>query len=202
MPTGYTCDVVNGKCTDFPTFLMRCARAFLPDCRDSSLDSPIPDEPSGDDSYYEKAVVAAQEKLQGLLAMTDEEKGKLVRKMDAEAIEFAQRGIAEARLKRQRLEEMEKAVEKWRPPSDKHRDLKKFMLEQLQQTINFDSSTDYYEAILNNKREASAEEVWQREVLYASTSVQRREEDLANVKRRREEGRLWIRQLKESVAAL
>jgi hypothetical protein len=43
MPTGYTCDVQNGKVTELKDYLLDCSRGFgaLIHMRDERMDTPI-----------------------------------------------------------------------------------------------------------------------------------------------------------------
>ena len=141
MPTGYTCAIKDG--ISFDDFVMRCARAFgaLVDMRDESLDAPIPEkfEPS---NYH-------QEKIKEL----EEEKAKLKKKLESgahiseceleyeKAVEVYEKSVKNKTELRARYLDMLHKVREWVPPTDEHVELKRFMVNQLNQSIDFDCDT-------------------------------------------------------------
>jgi hypothetical protein len=139
MPTGYTADVQDGKITEFADFAMQCARAFGA-CimmRDDPADAPIPDvfEPC---SYYADAIREDEAHLERLRAMNLDQRA--VAAVEYNAAEFASWEKYETRKKetRQRYEHMLAQVRVWTPPTDDHTEMKKFMEEQLTNSIDFD----------------------------------------------------------------
>ena len=202
MATGYTHDVVTGELTDFSKFLMRCAHAFIVDLRDSGMDSPIPDEFPGDDSRRVKHLEEAELELEKLLQMSPDEKLALVKRQTAESVESAKREIREAREKRVRIEAMMDRVRAWNPPSEDHNGLKKFMLSQLKETENWDCDTRYHETIVDSAENPVDPEVkYQERLAFQRRVVEGARKDLQDARDRREQQKLWIRQLKESVAS-
>lgn len=159
MPTGYTADVQSGKVTEFPEFAMQCARAFgaLISMRDDPSGTPIPDEftPS---PYHEDQIEAARANLSKLMAMTVDEQDVAMRQEHADAVAYWHKSRADREREKSRYEAMLAHVKAWRPPTPDHVEMKKFMVEQLAGSIEFDcrpstapcpaigSRSDWYEA--------------------------------------------------------
>jgi hypothetical protein len=145
MPTGYTMDVQDGKITAFSDFAMRCARAFgaLVEMRDDSMDAPIPDKFEVSD-YHVKAKANAEARLVQLVAMTEDEcrDAALVEFQEAEAglVDYKEKAL----LHKGRYLKMLAEARRWTPPTPDHEGLRKFMIEQLQQSIDHDCNTSFY----------------------------------------------------------
>lgn len=143
MPTGYTADIKNG--IDFKTYAMNCARAF--GACVSLRDDPgggerIPEcfEPS---DYHLKAAEKARCDLSVLEAMTTEE---LERAASSDWEESEKRRLARLDDKREQRKAYEGMLAKavaWKAPTPDHEGLRKFMCEQIEQSIEFDCSGDY-----------------------------------------------------------
>jgi len=132
MPSAVTAPIQE-EGLSFRQFALRCAR-LMGACirmRDESLEEPPRKETI--DPYHEKALASAKAELRKLEAMTIEQ-AKVLR--DAEARERdAQRRLSAERSSKLRLryEGMRTKVEAWAPPSPEHENLKRVMLEQLEQ---------------------------------------------------------------------
>lgn len=136
MPTGYTDAIKNG--ITFNEFVWSCARAFgaLIMMRDDASDAPIPKfQPS---TYNADRLLVEEVELAALLKMTPAEADaaalavyeaeyKQVEKWNQEKVELLKK-----------YEQMLASVTAWEPPTPEHSGLKKFMAEQIQQSIDFD----------------------------------------------------------------
>lgn len=139
MPSGYTADVANGEVTDFRMFALRCARAFGATVmqRDDSLDVlPKHREPWLD--YHREGIAKAEATLAELDAMSDADVLAAMSEERRQIEESNARYKAEKEQKRARYEAMLREVEGWEPPTSDHAGLKKFMSEQLKESIDFD----------------------------------------------------------------
>jgi hypothetical protein len=139
MPTGYTAAVQDGEITEFSEFAMSCARAFgaCITMRDDPADAPIPEafEPS---SYHAKALEVAQAELAALEAMTEAEQEAAARaayEIEARAWDEYEDKKFQSRL---RYVAMLEKVQAWSAPTPGHVEFKNFMIEQLQESIDFD----------------------------------------------------------------
>lgn len=143
MPTGYTSIVADNENFTFPEFAMRCARNFgaLVMMREESLDVPIPEKFEPSDYYkneYEKAKVAYDNFIANPPA--DEDLEKQYNEYVALEMERFAAASADKDIKRGRYNAMLLKVLKWQPPTPDHEGLKKFMIDQLQDSIDFDCS--------------------------------------------------------------
>jgi hypothetical protein len=144
MPTGYTAEIKNG--ITFEQFAIGCAKAFgaCISLRDEPADAPIPEsfEPS---DYYQKALIAAEQKLAQLQQMT----------LDEANVQSADEWEAGEQNRFKRLEEIKElkakyeamlvAAEAYQPPTPDHVEFKNFMVEQIKSSIKFDCGGDYYD---------------------------------------------------------
>jgi hypothetical protein len=141
MPTGYTHGVQEGKVTEFRDYAMQCARAFGATImmRDEPASTPIPEafEPS---SYNAQRLEESKALLAKLLEMTPEEAAKACEKENREQAAYAKKANERRAVEQSRYEAMLAKAEAWEPPSVEHREFKKFMCDQLRESIRFDCS--------------------------------------------------------------
>jgi len=139
MPTGYTAGIKPDGGVTFDQFVMGCARAFgaLITMRDDPLDAPIPDEFKAGD-YYSDAVRTAEARVRELEAMTAAEIGRCATEANASRQAERHRRIEEEAAQRAAYESMLAKVRAWNPPTPDHEGLKKFMVEQIRDSIRFD----------------------------------------------------------------
>lgn len=131
MTTGYTAKLAD-EGQSFEDFVLGCARAFGPciSMREDSLDTPIPE-------VFERSIHHTEElnkalKLQKELAdMTAQQQLEHGAKQHAKESERLNEWYRETLESNERLDDMESLVTQWTPPSKDHRELKKFMLQQI-----------------------------------------------------------------------
>lgn len=145
MPTGYTSKIYEGKDTSFKEFVLGCAKAFgaLITMRDEPSSTPIPEE-FKPDTYHKERISETEKKLENLKSMTLAECEIEVQKEFDKSMKEKEERIREALQLKARYEDMLNKVNLWEPPTKDHEGLKKFMIEQLQSSIKFDCSTDYF----------------------------------------------------------
>jgi hypothetical protein len=143
MPTGYTANLYKGKDVSFPEFVMRCARTFgaLVTMRDEPIDAPIPEEfkPS---NYHIEQLEKARQRLAEVESWDDAEAEAEAEKAYREALRYRQDTLSRNAAIRQRYENMLARVKEWAPPTPDHRELKNFMIQQLESSIDFDCKYD------------------------------------------------------------
>ena len=144
MPTGYTAPIYEGdENFSFEKFALRCARSFgaFYGMRDEPLDAEFDldslFEPS---EHHKKALEKAEcQYLEFLKCPPTEE--SLGKEYDA-LIKLREKEYAEREWKisvmRARYKEMIRKAEAWVPPTGEHEELKKFMLKQLNKSLEFD----------------------------------------------------------------
>lgn len=137
MPTGYTARLYEDKPTSFAEFVATCAHAFFYDSMTDSGQLPqVRDDDPGRHHREELAKAkAAQKKLN---TMTDAQIRKAADDEYEERCAAEQKSYEDTEAKRERYEAMLDQVKAWKPPTAKHANLKKFMVEQLESSIQFD----------------------------------------------------------------
>jgi len=137
MATGYTNAIEKG--ISFEDFTMRCARAFgaLITMRDEPMNIEIPEnfEPS---TYHSKQLEKSKEKLVELQNMDYTDMCDLANKEYEKAIENEIKWTQDRNELRIKYNDMLAQVKNWQPPTSDHKDLKRFMIEQINQSIDFD----------------------------------------------------------------
>lgn len=144
MPTGYTDAIQKGA--DFPAFAWLCARAFgaLVMMRDDSLDAPIPKKFKPSD-YHSKAIVKIKRELAKLRGLPGQKVYNLAKADYDAAVASMEEGIRKAEETRAQYEAVLKEARAWTPPTSDHVGLKEFMIKQIEDSINFDCDTTYYQ---------------------------------------------------------
>ena len=138
MPTGYTSDIYNGKNVTFEKFVFACSRAFMPSMRDSAFDAPIPDKYPVSD-YHKKELDKAKKNVVKYAKMTIAQAAETLKKNEIKVRAEEKKSKEESEALRLRYEAMVIKVERWSVPKELA-GLKKFMLEQLRESIKFDCS--------------------------------------------------------------
>jgi hypothetical protein len=196
MPTGYTATLME-KGQTFQEFIMGCARAFgaLIEMRDSPNDAPIPDkfEPS---DYHVKRIIESREKLATLKAMTDAEKESFGQTEKAADIQRIEQWLEKDRAQNKRLEEMAAQVQAWNPPTNDHRGLKDFMLQQISISKN---GVDYIQTSLAEAIEKPATAYYVAAVSEAARSIKYHTEENAKEIERVNGRTEWVQQLRASI---
>ena len=150
MPTGYTAGIIDGTTKTFKQFATQCARAMGASIhmRDEPFDAPFkPREPG---EYHTKAIEAALLEMKRVQALSDKELLDEERAHITEEIQRNRKAIKDTNKVRSALDKMRNEVLKWEPPTSDHIGVKDFMLKQIDETIKFDGSTDYYESAISD----------------------------------------------------
>lgn len=147
MPTGYTCKVEDGEITELKDYLLSCARGFgaMIHMRDDSMDKQY--EPKIVSDYHLNALNKAKKEYEEFLTITNEEIQQKLDESYENEIESKKEGLAKFKVQKQRYEDMLAKVETWQEPTEQHKKLKEFAIEQLKSSIDWDcsdSSEKYY----------------------------------------------------------
>ncbi len=158
--TGYTAQIENGNITTGKDFLKLCTRAFgiAMDMREKPLSVPTPTqfEP---DSYYKQKYDKAVEVRNKWKQMTfDEAKQKIIEKYNTE-ITQAKKSLENYKLEDEKYKKVRNEIVKWNPPTDEHKALKNFALEQIDLSMNT-YIYNYLERDLNKELDISDNAVW------------------------------------------
>lgn len=145
MPTGYTAGLK--KDTSFKDFTFKCARAFkaLNHMEDAPDNAPITLPTK--DNRYEKLLKEAKSKLDEFNKLSPTE--LVILKDDEERAEYAkQTQYNEEKVTLEEIyQSMFRKVRVWVPPTAEHLTLKKFMIQQLEESIKYDCTIDDKEGI-------------------------------------------------------
>lgn len=193
MPTGYT-DAI-GKGATFEEFVWSCARAFgaLVMMRDDPTDAPIPEfEPHTE--YYDGRLAECEAKLKELREMSPQQANAAAsRAHEAEMETWRQREVERKDLEA-KYSAMRERVATWEPPTPDHAGLKRFMLEQIDESIRFDCSPWDAPSPLDGP------EWMKREIERAARGIASSHENIAGEIARAKERNAWVKALDESVA--
>ena len=138
MPTGYTAPIHDNEPITFEQFALRCSRAMGAAImqRDETLDVEIQLRTVGD--YEQKNVDKARAELDEALARTDDEWATLQDAQIRDETAYRAEYMAKTSALAVRYDDMLREVLAWVPPTDEHIGLKKFMIDQLNESIRFD----------------------------------------------------------------
>jgi len=152
MPTGYTADIVKG--ITFETFALNCARAFgaLISMRDASADAKIPDTIIPSDHHI-KALEEAQSRLAILDATSEDGATREAKEAYEIALQKYYASLEHEQKVRDTYDHMLEEVQNWQPPTSDHAELKKFMIDQITESIEFDCGHPPTKPILKTPQE-------------------------------------------------
>ena len=140
MATGYTYDIYEGKKITLEQYALKCARAFMYSMRDEPMDAPIPDiEDEVEDSHHIEQIAKAEKDVARYAKMTVQQAGELLKKQREDSAKEKRKYLMEAKDAFLRYNSMLVKVEHWKVPKELD-NLKKFMMEQLTESIKFDCS--------------------------------------------------------------
>ncbi|QNJ57382.1 hypothetical protein Dolphis_76 [Pseudomonas phage Dolphis] len=195
MPTGYTAPIVDG--INFEQFALGCARGFgaLIVMRDMPANAPIPErfEPS---TYHLNKLADARTMLAELKALGPDE---CQRRADSQYEETEQRRVEQLQRNEAQIAAytaMLEQVKAWQPPSDEHVELKRFMHQQIEDSIKFDDMRDYYSG---PTPKLSGEEWQELNIATAITDIEYHKKQHAEEIKRTEQSNTWLRLLRESL---
>lgn len=188
MPTGYTTDIYNGKDVSFRDFALNCARAFGA-CvmqRDDPADEIMPEE-----SYHAEAL----KKL-----------GKFKKPTKAEFDSYVIERITDCKETIDKMKKLQTAYNKkikeaqdWNPPTPEHEGLKKFMIQQLTDSMQFDCSYYHYESELKKLNNMTYDDYFEQQKQHHKRHIEHHtkylEKDLDNIRKRNK----WIQDLYNSL---
>lgn len=199
MPSGYTA-VFEEREPSFEEFVWQCARAMgaFIHMRDDSFDAPIrlPDNDFG--SYHSDRLKEAVDDLQTYSVMSLETAQVKMNRDYAKMEKDARESMAKHDALRKRYENMLAKVQAWKVPSKDHEGFKKFMVDQLTQSIEWDCSNKYYVEKLEAPRQSAKE--WLNDMVHqAQHDIEYHTKHLAEDKGHDKSRFDWITALMNSV---
>ena len=197
MPTGYTHKIKDG--ITFDEFVMGCARAFgaCVTMRDDSSDKEIPEkfEPS---DYHVNAIKKLNDRLECLSKMFVSDCGFSATECYNDEVKRRYRATSEAIDLEIKYRKMLSYVSGWEPPSYDHEELKKFMIEQIKSSIDWDCNLgDYYRDKTVSK--LAGEEWFDFEVCDIIKDIEYHQKEYAKEVDRTNNRNEWISKLRNSL---
>lgn len=196
MPTGYTAKLHDGKPQTFEEFALEAARAMGAAImqRDDAPGPIVEVEPS---TYELEALARDEARLTELRSFTEDDWKAEEKRTRFDTARINRKSIQKASERRVRYEIMLAQVEAWRPPTSEHEGLKKFMVEQLTSSIEFDCSIRH----LTIPPVRAWQEYRTVQLATAENAVERSKGYLAESIERYESRNKWVRDLRDSLSA-
>lgn len=145
MPTGYTAGIISGEIKTFQDFAKQCMRAFgvTIHMRDESMDKEY--KPRIPSDYHTKKLEELKKQLEIANTYSDENLIELKKSELEKELEYHNKRITEIRESKLKLETFLESSVKYNVPTPEHEGIKNFMIDQIQETIDFDCSTKYHD---------------------------------------------------------
>lgn len=145
MPTGYTAYIEDGQITTGKKFLLLCSRGFgvAIDLKDEPLNVPTPTkfEPN---KWYKDQLDKSLKHLEKITEMSMEEvKGMMIDDFDNNKKSIS-KCLKEANEKKTKYEKVCSEVESWIPPTEEHKGIKDFALEQIDMCVESERDISRY----------------------------------------------------------
>lgn len=197
MPSGYTAKLYEGD-QDFTEFLFGCARGigYLISMRDEPWTAEIPDF-FVPDPYYEERVARARGRIDEIQALDDVELMKSQERQREDRVKSLEKYANENRQRKERYVKMLDRAKAWEPPTAEHEGLQQLMVEQLEQSLQFD--TDHRPPALPPLSPVA--EYREQELALAHAEIEDAERELEREISRCEDRTAWVQALKSSVTA-
>jgi hypothetical protein len=199
MPTGYTANIENDM--TFEDYVLGCARAFgatMHQRDDNMNDKPklrnIESSHHIDALSRAKAEVAKLEAMRGVNDRTAFGK-KVIEEEAASNQEYFNKKVS----LRNKYEAMLQKAYNWFPPTPDHENLKKFMIEQITQSIDFDCDTKYAMDRLTALSKANPLDKYKEALNRAYKDVEYHETELMKERERNAGANKWISALYDSL---
>lgn len=149
MPTGYTSDIYSGD-VSFNKFVWRCAKAFE-------------DDRSPDYEYHLAKYEKYKKEYKNFKTLSKVEIRRKAELYNAQSQKSWQNGIKKSKQLSKQYNKMIEKVKQWRAPSKAHKALKDFMIDQLEESLSFDTYSAI-EADIFKPEPISAEAWYQRQI--------------------------------------
>lgn len=199
MPTGYTANLYDGE-QSFEEFAMGCARAFgaLVSMKEDPTDKEIPERFEVSD-YHIKNGIEYSERYNELLKYTEDQKIKFGEMKKDGLVKQYKDSISKYEIINHRIGKMKDSVINWGVPSPEHYELKKFMLQQLEISIE---TIDYYQDELKKIKGYDVGHYYKNELESVLHSInyhkENHEKEVGRIKSRND----WVKALRDSLKSV
>ncbi len=199
MPTGYTAGVQDGTITTFREFALRCGRAMgaCADMRDENRDVPPPQEIQAS-TYAADRIIELTAQLQEAELMSPDQAADEALKTYQESYANWEKSKAKKERCLARYEAMLAKAKAWTPPSPAHEDFKRFMIQQLTESIGWDCSTTY-----DTPPQRLTGPAWLKQRLeWFRRDIDNYKRNVADENERVAKYNLWLKQFHEALAEI
>ena len=179
---------------------MGCARAFgaLIDMRDEPQNAEIP-ESFHESSYHKEQIEKNETELNALLAITPEIAEEKARSAYEASVDYHTDAIAKRDALKAKYKAMLSDVKSYSSPSPDHDNFKKFMADQIRQSIEFDCGGDYHERAIAGAKALAGHEWVEAEKQRLEESIEYHRKHQAEDDERNRQRNEWVRKLRESL---
>lgn len=196
---GYTWQLIE-KQLSFPDFARLCARAFgaLYHTKEEGLDVPIPKELEPNAHYLNRLRDAFIQEAR-LNVRPEEEWNKLFLSYKASCIQDMETGKKESQAKRDYMKNILTQVLNWEIPTEDHKNLKDFMIEQLESSIESVLEDGWYDDQINKYETMTLEEWKEQEYDNLRRNIVFYAEAYSDEVKRVNKCNVWIKELHQSL---
>lgn len=194
MATGYTYRVVEGLTTTLEQFALHAATSFVYDC------SVLPEKFENDDlEYHKERLDDAKAELKALRALkTVAAQQAYGQKIIADSIVRTEKSVERLKAQRDRILSMQKQVKAWKPLKTVQ-NVKKYMLEQLTETLRTDCDVDYYKREVIRLRAADPLDYYKNALKYAVQTIDHAKKQIDESKKTVKQSNQWLKDLRKSL---
>ena len=194
MATGYTADIAND--ISFEDFALGCASAFVNSAfvnYDGSTTKP--ELQVFDEAYYMESILTSEAELGAIKTMDRQQREDYGKELKDEHIATAQKYFNDRVLLKNKYDDMIIKVQAWMLPTNEHANLKKFMLDQINDSSHYDCDTAYWLEHLTKASNADILKLVDEKIKELVTVIATTEEAMNKESRRVEETNRWISSL-------
>lgn len=199
MPSGYTEGILSGTINDLNDFIWMCARGFgaFITQKDNIDEPPILKEKPN--PYYKNKIKQLLNEQQKYNEYTDDDWQNEYLKYIEDQLKDIDDNIKEKIESKEKYENILNQVKEWIPPNENFHKLKSFMINQIEESIDFDCNTSFWQERKNKISNLKLEQ-YKRNVLndINESLILNKEyydEEVQRVKERNQ----WKQQLIESI---
>lgn len=199
MPSGYTEGILSGTINDLNDFIWMCARGFgaFITQKDNIDEPPILKEKPN--PYYKNKIKQLLNEQQKYNEYTDDDWQNEYLKYIEDQLKDIDDNIKEKIESKEKYENILNQVKEWIPPNENFHKLKSFMINQIEESIDFDCDTSFWQERKNKISNLKLEQ-YKRNVLndINESLILNKEyydEEVQRVKERNQ----WKQQLIESI---
>lgn len=196
MPSGHTAKIAEGM--TFPEFALQCATSFMR-YEDAQGRPTLADDPSvREQHFYADMLLEKKAELKTFEGLSNDEIRAEYEKSVTESTEYRAKQRKEKNELREKYTAILAQVDAWVPPSETHRNFKKFMIDQLQSSIDWDCNTEYDDR--EDSKPVEPLNVWYRNrVTSMKRDVEHYTEKAAKEHQNIEEQLRWVKDLRDSL---